>query len=234
MLSNCCQLSRWLPFTKKKATFQRHFISGWLCANILSIRSPLNYFLVDKETFCPLMLDWPSLCFHFFSWKSISNHFLRPFPPLAPPTPPHHSLLPPSLSPSHPPPPPPAMFLSIHERLTEHTSSVSASPCFTFTQSHTHSSPGSFRGQPSYWAASLEQMGLRAKAVHWLLPFFIFLHSAHRRWNYASSCIDSGRQMEARQFRLSTGVALASAPSFMLHRLCLIHQLLRYQLNSNI
>lgn len=29
------------------------------------------------------------------------------------------------------------MFLSIHERLTEHTSSVSASPCFTFTQSHT-------------------------------------------------------------------------------------------------
>lgn len=206
MLSNCCQLSRWLPFTKKKATFQRHFISGWLCANILSIRSPLNYFLVDKETFCPLMLDWPSLCFHFFSWKSISNHS----------------------------PPPPAMFLSIHERLTEHTSSFSASPCFTFTQSHTHSSPGSFRGQPSYWAASLEQMGLRAKAVHWLLPFFIFLHSAHRRWNYASSCIDSGRQMEARQFRLSTGVALASAPSFMLHRLCLIHQLLRYQLNSNI
>lgn len=100
--------------------------------------------------------------------------------------------------------------------------------------SHTHGSPGSFRGQPSYWAASLEQMGLRAKAVHWLLPFFIFLHSAHRRWNYASSCIDSGRQMEARQFRLSTGDALASAPSFMLHRQCLIHQLLRYQLNSNI
>lgn len=31
----------------------------------------------------------------------------------------------------------PALFLSIREGLTEHTSSVSASPCFTFTQLHT-------------------------------------------------------------------------------------------------
>lgn len=40
--------------------------------------------------------------------------------------------------------------------------------------SDTLSSPGSFLAQPSYWAAPLEQMGLRAKAVHWLLPFLYF------------------------------------------------------------
>lgn len=144
MLSNCCQLSRWLPFTKKKATFQRHFISGWLCANILSIRSPLNYFLVDKETFCPLMLDWPSLCFSFVQLKvNFQSVF---FPSLQ------------------------CSYLSTKGWLS--TQALFQRHLALHLPSHTHGSPGSLRGQPSHWAASVEQMGLRAKAVHWLLPFF--------------------------------------------------------------
>lgn len=37
MMSNCCQLSGWLPFTLKKATFHNNQSSGLVQANILSI-----------------------------------------------------------------------------------------------------------------------------------------------------------------------------------------------------
>lgn len=68
--------------------------------------------LVEKENFCPLC--WPLLCLYLFSWKSIPNHF------------------------------PPTCIALIYLRRVDWAvsthSSVSASPCFTFTQSHTRSS----------------------------------------------------------------------------------------------
>lgn len=76
MLSSCCQLSRWLPCTQKKATSPNHFIARLLCANILSIHSPLNYFPCGpftKDTFCPLMLDWPFLCLTLFCVCSVES-----------------------------------------------------------------------------------------------------------------------------------------------------------------
>lgn len=111
MLSNCCQLSGWLHFTWKKNQLPESFQFV-----VVVCKHPVNtfsseLFLCEKKTFCPLMLEWLLLCLTPVLFVPLKVNSQSVFLP--------------------------ALFLSIHEGLTEHTSSLSASPCFTFTQSHT-------------------------------------------------------------------------------------------------
>lgn len=203
MLSNCCQLSGWLPFTQKKATFQSHFISGWLCANILPIHYPLNYFLVEKETFCPLTLDWPLLCFTLFSFVQLKVNSQSVFSFL------HCS------------------YLSTKGRL-------STQALFQHHLAlHLHSLLSwELHSTAKLLSSSTGADGIKGKGCSVAVALFYIFTFSSQTYYYALSYIVSGQQMERCWFRPSPEVALR-----LLHHASssvIIHQLLYYQLNSNI
>lgn len=133
-------------------TLSSHFISGWLCANILSIHSPLNYFPCGKREFLSSRLT--IVVFVFVRWKVNSQSFFSPCIALVYPR-------------------------RVDWAVSTH-SSVSASPCFTFTQSHTRL-PWELPSITKLLSGSTGADGIKGKGSSAaFVLFLIFLHSACR------------------------------------------------------
>lgn len=116
---------------------------------------------------------------------------------------------------------------------SQHTGFVSTSPCFTFTRSHTLLS-WELPSITKLLSSSTGADGIKGKGCSAaFVLYYIFFYWVYRclKWRLI---MDRFRLINRIQFKLITEIVLTSAPSFMLHSLCPIHQVLHYQLQMNI
>lgn len=169
-----------ITLTPIYALFKVISFQGGCAKNILSIRSPLNCFPFpgeERHSFCPP--DWPLLCLYLCSWKSIPSSLQSFFfggggggrvggGRVGGD----------------------ALLLSIPEGSTEPWAHklccfVSASPCFTFTLSHTLLSAGSWITE--LLSSSTGADGIKGKGC-WA-AFVLFIKKKKKNYRPAYRCL---------------------------------------------